>query len=256
METEKLNQNGDSTIDLSDDQSLNAESSDACGVFNEPELVPRVDDEYQVEIPALVTGPEYDHYLKSPIDVKNRGHVPFDFCLGLSVPVTWSKNVNKVNEVLNNGEQDISGYSNDAFNTSAPLKFESVKEKLDPYQGLCKFLVPGICGDVWNGIEEESFRLGLYIFGKEFSQLKRFVGSKKMEDILLLYYGRFYSSLEFTRWTKITKRRKVKSKKWAYGQRIFSGSRLEELISRILSQVSEECKKELKEVFNRYFEFS
>ncbi|KAL8100358.1 uncharacterized protein LOC141683972 [Apium graveolens] len=252
METEKLNQNGDSTMDLSDDQSLNAESSNACGVNDEPELVPRVDDEYQVEIPTLVTGPEYDHYLMSPIDVENRGHVPFDFCLGLSVPVTWKKNVNKVNEVLNNGEQDISGHSKDASDTSASLKFECVKEKVDPYQGSCNFLVPGVCGDVWNGIEEESFLLGLYIFGKEFSQLKRFVGSKKMEDVLLLYYGRFYSSAEFTRWTKITKRRKVKSKKWAYGQRMLSGLRLEELISRILSQVSEECKKELKEVSKKF----
>lgn len=252
MEKEKLNQNGDSTMDLSDDQSLNAESSDACGVFDEPELVPRVDDEYQVEIPALVTGPKYDHYLQSPIDVENRGHVPFDFCLGLSVPVTWNKNVNKLSEVLKNGEQDFSGHSIDAFNTGAPLKFESVKEKMDPYQGSCKFLVPGVCCDTWNGIEEESFLLGLYIFGKEFSQLKRFVGSKKMEDILLLYYGRFYSSVGFTRWTKITKRRKVKSKKWAYGQRLFSGLRLQELLSRILPQVSEECKKELKEVTTKF----
>ncbi|KAK1385645.1 SANT domain-containing protein [Heracleum sosnowskyi] len=254
METEKLNQNGDSTMDLSDDHSLNAESSDACGVFDEPELVPRVDDEYQVEIPALVTGPKYEHYLKSPIDVENRGHIPFDFCLGLSVPVTWNKNVNKVSGVLKNGEQENSGHSTDVFNSGAPLKFESVEEKMDPYQGSCDFLVPGVCGDIWNDIEEESFLLGLYIFGKEFSQLKRFVGSKKMEDILLLYHGKFYRSIEFTRWTKITKRRKVKSKKWAYGQRMFSGLRLKELLSRILPQVSEECKKELKEVSTKFAE--
>lgn len=256
METEILNQNGHSTMDLSDEQSqsLNAESSDACGVFDEPELVPRVDDEYQVEIPALVTRPKYDHYLKFPIDVENRGHVPFDFCLGLSVPVTCSKNINKVSEVPKNGEQELSGHSTDAFNASAPLKFESVNEKMDPYQGSCNFLVPGVCGDIWNDIEEESFLLGLYIFGKEFSQLKRFVGSKKMEDVFLLYYGKFYRSIEFTRWTKITKRRKVKSKKWAYGQRMFSGSRLQELLSRILPQVSEECKKELKEVSTKFAE--
>ncbi|KAL1832549.1 hypothetical protein ACET3Z_002200 [Daucus carota] len=240
METEKLDQNGDCSMDLSDDQLLNTESSDACGVFDEPELVPRVGDEFQIEIPALVTGPEYYYYLKSPVDAENRGHVPSDFGLGLSVPVTWNKNVNKV---MKKGEQDFSGHST-----------ESVEETVDGYQGSSNFLVPGVCADVWNDIEEESFLLGLYIFGKEFSQLKRFVGSKKMEDILFLYYGKFYRSVQFTRWTKITKRRKVKTKKCAYGQRMFSGLGLRELLSRILPHVSDERKKELKEVSTKFAE--
>ncbi|KAK1391789.1 hypothetical protein POM88_010845 [Heracleum sosnowskyi] len=92
----------------------------------EPELLPRVGDGYQAEIPALITGPE---------------------------------NVNKVKENKKDEKLDFSTQS-----TDAPLIFGSVKQKSDA----CYGLVPGVCCDLWNDIEEASFLLGLYLFKKKF----------------------------------------------------------------------------------------
>lgn len=201
-----------------------------------PELRPRVSDEYQAEIPDLITRREYDSNLKRPVDAENRDHVPRDFGLGLPVPVTWTRISNKVNENKKDEKLDFFAQA-----TDAPLMFGSVKKTSDP----CYSLVPGVCCDLWNDLEEASFLLGLYLLVKKFVPLKQFIGSKKMGDILFFYYTKFYMSTEYSRWSTFTRGRKGKCE---YGEWLLSGLRQKELLSRLLPRVSEECKRTLREV--------
>lgn len=210
--------------------------SDGTNQNGATELLPRVGDGYQAEIPALITGPEYGSYLKRPVDAENKDHVPCDFGLGLAVPVTWIRSTNKVNENKKDEKLDFSTQS-----TDAPLMVGSARKTSDP----CYALVPGICCDLWNDLEEASFLLGLYLLEKKFIPLKQFIGSKKMGELLFFYYTKFYRSTEFSRWSTCTRGRKGKSE---YGEWLLSGLRQKELLSRLLPQVSEECQKTLREV--------
>ncbi|KAK7323773.1 hypothetical protein VNO77_27264 [Canavalia gladiata] len=97
-------------------------------------------------------------------------------------------------------------------------------------------LVPGFASETWNEIEKASLILGLYIFGKNLVQVKRFIGNKKMGDILSFYYGKFYKSDKYQRQSG---RREMRSRKCIYEQKIFSVPRQQELLSRLLPNVSE-----------------
>lgn len=87
--------------------------------------------------------------------------------------------------------------------------------------------------------------LGLYIFGKNLVAVKKFVNSKEMGDILAFYYGKFYRSDGYRRWSEC---RKLRSRRSIHGQKIFTGWRQQELLSRLLSHVSQECQSVLLEV--------
>ncbi|XP_074339929.1 uncharacterized protein LOC141677761 isoform X2 [Apium graveolens] len=244
MVSPEVNQNGDNIDNISTQQLLPIDSSFACGVFGESKLLPRFGDEYQAQIPALITGPEYDSYLKTLVDAEKKDHIAFDFWLGLSVPVTWTNYVNKANENFKDTKQGFSIQS-----TTAPSIFASVKKTIDLYQGSSYSLVPEVCGDSWNDIEKTSFLLGVYILKKKFVHLKRFIGSKKMGDVLLFYYSKFYRSGEYNRWSTC---RKGRRRKCVSGKLLISGLRQQELLSRLLSRVSEECQKALVEVTKSY----
>ncbi|XP_010259676.1 PREDICTED: uncharacterized protein LOC104599012 [Nelumbo nucifera] len=111
--------------------------------------------------------------------------------------------------------------------------------------------VPGSSSEPWSDIEKKSFILGLYIFGKNLVQVKRFIGSKAMGDILSFYYGKFYRSDGHRRWSEC---RKMRSRRSVHGQRIFTGWRQQELLSRLLMNVPEERKSALLEVFKTFGE--
>ncbi|KAK9945534.1 hypothetical protein M0R45_011045 [Rubus argutus] len=84
----------------------------------------------------------------------------------------------------------------------------------------------------WSLFEIHSFILGLYIFGKNLRFVKRFVGSKEMKEVLAFYYGDFYASDAYRRWSEWGK---WKGKEFLYGVRIW------ELLSRLFPLVSNEC---------------
>ncbi|KAL1803768.1 hypothetical protein ACET3Z_032419 [Daucus carota] len=221
MVSAELNQNGDNnTENISAEQLLSVDSSD--GVFGEPKVLPRVGDDYQAEIPSVITGPEYDSYMKKLDDAEKNDHVPLDFKQGLPVPVKWTRNINKEN--MRDAKQGFYTQSN-----NAPSLFGSVRETNDQYQGSSYSLVPEVCGDSWNDIEEASFLLGLYIFKKNFVLLQR--------------------SSDYNRWSTS---RKGKSKKCVSGKSLFSDLRRQEILSRLLSQVSEECQKALMKATKAY----
>ncbi|KAL6971300.1 hypothetical protein U1Q18_030979 [Sarracenia purpurea var. burkii] len=275
----QLNHNGDCIEDTSMDQLLSSESSNVYNVFGDPELLPRVGDQYQVEIPEVITESEYLLYKKSPFELGFAPGFPSDFLMGLSIPILWinkeveytklegleslyqpNKKPNKIG-VLKSGTNKKSRICSQ--DEDPRLKFEltqpngagsgelknlaSEQETHQKYKGKeGSYLVPGSFSDLWSNIEEASFLLGLYIFGKNLRQVKKFVESKTMGDIQSFYYGKFYRSDKYRRWSDC---RKMRSRKCVYGQRLFSGLRQQELLSRLFLHVSVECQNTLLEVF-------
>ncbi|KAI7744857.1 hypothetical protein M8C21_017454 [Ambrosia artemisiifolia] len=105
--------------------------------------------------------------------------------------------------------------------------------------------VPGHVLESWSEVEKGSFVLGLYIFRKDFVRLSRFIESKTVGDILAYYYGSFYRSDEYKRWTGC---KKLRGKRCIMGQRIFRGVRQQEFLARLVPKVSQECQNDLLEV--------
>ncbi|CAK9158797.1 unnamed protein product [Ilex paraguariensis] len=285
MASAGFSQNGDYIEDMPAEELLSVDFSDGYDVFGEQELFPRVGEQFQVEIPSLITESDYLLYTKNPIDAENRACVPFNFLIGLSVPLMW---VNKEVENMKHEMLQSLGGSTDAASKNGHLLSEIVREpqfrlkdedvqfkvepldltldsgiakgelanltledKMHQYRGLACCLVPGSVGDFWSDSERASFLLGLYIFEKNFVQVKRFIESKEMGDVLSFYYGKFYRSNEYRRWSECLK---MKSRKCAYGQRIFTGLRQQELLSRLFPHVSEECQNAVSEVTKTFGE--
>lgn len=249
---------------------------------NDQEPQPRVGEEYQAEIPELMTENGLQD-VEGPIDSSNCWSV------GLPVLVMWvyvdgeateseamktrrnrdSVNIYELadteeNQILLNDEEaqykvDLSGtvfnYPKETRQIMSKLQLEVGGRKTDvnfclPLKKGGHFL-PGLATNALQGIDYDSFLLGLYIFGKNLRLVKQFVGSRKMGDILANYYGKFYRTAEYLRWSQS---RKMKTRRCIQGERIFTGWRLHELLSRIFSHVSEESKRLLIEVSNRFRE--
>lgn len=222
--------------------------------FGDPEVVPRVGDEYQAEIPSLSTAPylsqivtrdseimvieQESNSLGLPIPLK-WAHCKFEGSCGCGTLESVTSGVVPVNMELHTTsygeEKNVGGFSN--------FGLSSYGEKDQP-RG--KYLLPGLLDDQsWTDIEYNSFLLGLYVFGKRLNFLKRFVGSKNMGDILSFYYGEFYKSKEYCRWSEC---RKLRNKRCIYGQKIFTGWRQQEVLSRLFSHLPRECQTTLVEV--------
>ncbi|KAI9123286.1 hypothetical protein K1719_006175 [Acacia pycnantha] len=241
-------------------------------------IFPRVGEQYQVEIPPLMSQSDYCWLQKNVNDVKSAATTPHDFSVGLPLPITWiddqvgNKRHKPPEDACNSGgiankfefsklkynkKSQNSSYSNESnakmgesanFNVKQETKIE-VHEN-NKGKGFC--LVPGSSFDTWNEKEEARFILSLYIFGKNLVQVKRFMGNnKKMRDILSFYYGKFYKSEKYCRWSEC---RKMKGRKCIYGQKIFTGARQQELLSRLQPKLSEECCKNLLGVSKTFTE--
>ncbi|XP_055818294.1 uncharacterized protein LOC129887280 isoform X2 [Solanum dulcamara] len=275
--------NGDHTDDVSADQSLSFESSDMTGVLGEPEIPPRIGNQYQVEMPPL-TG-DCTSYTKMLADQETRADISWDFMVGLPIPLVWvNQEVGRVkNEKLENLVDSINGANDNVpsepestrlTNMYSKTDNTTVKEepsdtilhskatlgesenlssekKLQEIRGQRYCLVPGIVLDFWTGTEKASLVLGLYIFEKNFVHVKRFVETKRTGDILAFYYGEFYGSPEYLRWSEC---RKVRSRRSVCGQKMFTGSRQQEMMSRLLPRISEENQKALTEVSKAFGE--
>lgn len=267
-----------------DGQSLCQESSDVYDVFGDPKIRPRLGEDYQVEIPPLFLESDYSQFQNNPSQAESTGSTLHEFRVGLPIPLIWIKDEveNNKHDPLKNASKSIG-----VTNKNESSKQECIKEtqngpdydkwnpKLEAIDSTSvnkmklgelgnsnemqetkigmhekhrhegHFLVPGSASDTLNDIEEASFILGLYIFGKNLVQVKRFIGNKKMGDMLSFYYGKFYKSDRYQRWSGC---RKMKSRKCIYGQKIFTGPRQQELLSRLQPKVSEECRIKLLEV--------
>lgn len=285
MDIIEENHDWNCTEDESADQSFFREAPGICDAFRDPELFPRIGNEFQVEIPAYIRECAYRLLTESPTDVTILPGGCHEFLVGLPLQLMWiSEEVGKIKheQQVNAGEwTDVSNRNESEKSESIGGEMEIVpdgdlKAKVKPLdipfndgtgigesaklcvqqeinnemqhkhggEGYC--LVPGSMCNSWSDAEEDSFLLGLYIFGKNLVQVKNFVESKKMGDILSFYYGKFYRSDRYRKWSEC---RKIRSRKCVYGQRIFTGSRQQGLLSRLLLQVSEDSKHILLEVF-------
>ncbi|KAJ6769458.1 PROTEIN putative-RELATED [Salix koriyanagi] len=274
---------------IEDESAEHLLSPGICDAYRDPELFPRIGDEYQVQIPAHMTECAYGLLVESPAyaiissatyhdilvglpvslmwiseEVENSKHEPQDYPRGLTNNSTINKSAkpesiretNIVPEIDLKAEvelMDVTANDDIEVGESAKLCFppEISNEMLCDLGGKDYCLVPGSVGNPWSDAEEDSFLLGLYIFGKNLVQVKNFVESKKMGDILSLYYGKFYRSDRYHKWSEC---RKVRSRKCVYGQRIFTGSRHHEMLSRLLPQLSEERRSILLEAAKAFGE--
>jgi hypothetical protein len=263
--------------DESATQLSTSHSPDVGDIFGEPQELPRIGVRYQVQIPSLIAECDRLQVINEPAHSEVVVNLSESFTFGLPIPVMWVncelENINRTVDFENIKESQITsngvdsklgmeslatslcnGKSMEQFSGLQPVGSDSMevdlflsvesKNKLDQVErGFCP--LPGSLGESWTDIECDSFLLGLYIFGKNLILVKRFVESKEMEDMLSFYYGKFYGSDRYRRWSEC---RKLRSRRCIYGQKIFTGWRQQELFSRLSSHVSKECQDKLLEV--------
>ncbi|TYI55269.1 hypothetical protein E1A91_D11G130200v1 [Gossypium mustelinum] len=252
-------------------------------IFGDPEVVPRVGYQYQAQVPPLVEDWRGLQVVKESLDSKDIVNVPNPIPMGLPIPIFWTKTeVERLNgafEFENSKERcftschgcaeykveslysalgdqkDKEGYMELHPTTRSRMDVDllflqepnSKLKRLD--RGFCP--LPDSSNEVWKDIECDSFLLGLYIFGKNLILVKDFVGSKEMGEILSFYYGKFYGSDGYRRWSEC---RKLRSKRCIHGQKLFTGWRQQELLSRLFSHLSKECQDMLSEVSKTFGE--
>ncbi|XP_077243200.1 uncharacterized protein LOC143883773 [Tasmannia lanceolata] len=212
MDSVELDHYEECIQDTSADQLLSPVSPGTSDIYADPQLAPRIGDDYQVNIPPLISESDRLMLIQNPTCAECMVDVDYSCQIGLPIPVMW---------------------------------VHEKREEIDFSP------VPGSLGDSWSDIEEESFLLGLYIFGKNLGQVKKFMETKETGDILSFYYGSFYRSDRHRRWSEC---RKIRSRRCIRGHRIFTGLRQQELLSRLLSHVSQECGNTLLEVSKVYSE--
>ncbi|XP_010553729.1 PREDICTED: uncharacterized protein LOC104823728 [Tarenaya hassleriana] len=246
-------------VGLSDDESNPMEqtyypedSSDVEYACGDPQVDPRVGDEYQVEIPPLMSESERASLLLNPVasDIVSDSS-SYSFCVGKPVQVIWidsgtGKHGYEQGLEDSNVDMNESLRSLKAKGTRSCLKIrgqadgssESTTEKKKTSN---LEAVPGKSAESWEVSEVESFVLGLYTFGKNFTQVKKFMENKEIGEILLFYYGKFYRSAKYRSWSDSRKKR---NRKCVCGMKLYSGWRQQQLLSRLIPNLPDESQKD------------
>ncbi|CAI8615479.1 unnamed protein product [Vicia faba] len=103
----------------------------------------------------------------------------------------------------------------------------------------------------WSDADAECLVLGLFIFGKDFTQIKKFLENKGMGEILSFYYGKFYKSDGYHRWSES---RKLKGRKSVIAKKLSTKMRQHDLLSRLNPHVSKASQDSLSKVSKSYVE--
>ncbi|XP_020211699.1 uncharacterized protein LOC109796434 [Cajanus cajan] len=209
-----------------------------------PQLNPRVGHEYQVEVPSIITRSEQLQLLMNPAESEVGNDNTLSFAIGLPIPVTWI-----LNEVENSRHEGDNGKKLKPITFQSVMTGDNNSSQLDKNKKYA--LVPDTSTKSWSDSDGKTFLLGLYIFGKNFIQIKRFLENKGMGEILAFYHGKFYKSDEYCRWSKCRKMKGIKS---VIGEKLFTGRRQHELLSRLIPHVSVESKHTLLKVSKLYSE--
>ncbi|GAV83359.1 hypothetical protein CFOL_v3_26807, partial [Cephalotus follicularis] len=275
MDCVPINSNVEGVEYVSADQLLSSCSSDTPDIFRDPTMLPRVGAEYQAEIPPLIAKCDSSQLINKPTNSEVNGTPPASFLLGMPIPLMWVNSVGTVELesteesqiTSNNGcedpkvkpldsvvecEKGIGSYlRHQPTLESSKMDVDSVlprasKTKLDQVgRDFCP--LPGSLGESWTHNELDCFLLGLYLFGKKFILVKKFIENKEMGDILSFYYGKFYMSAKHRRWSKCRK-----SRRGITGENIFTEWRQTELLSRLRSQIPEESHNMLLEASKKF----
>ncbi|KAF3492581.1 hypothetical protein DY000_02054558 [Brassica cretica] len=212
---------------------LMEESSDVEFACGDPKVEPRVGDEFQAEIPPMMSASKRALFLSTPLPLDDSS---FSFLVGQPVQVIW---IDKHQNGQVNGDDDSIDMNQSLKSLRTKRNRSSAKN--DKKQRMNLEAVPEIPSSSWEDHEVASFVLGLYTFGKNFTQVKKFMESKGTGEIVLYYYGKFYNSASYHSWSDSRKKRR---RKCVYGRKLYTGWRQQLLLSRLIPSISDESQKQ------------
>lgn len=228
----------DEENNLMEETALIEDSSDVefacCG---DPKVEPRVGDEFQAKIPPMLSASERAVLLSTPLALDD--HSSYSFLIGQPVQVTW---IDKRPKGQANGDDDDVDMNQSLKSLRSKRSRCSDKNPKPKKRRLNLEAVPELPSSSWEDHEVASFVLGLYTFGKNFTQVKKFMESKGTGEILLFYFGKFYNSVKYHTWSDSRKKR---SRKCVYGRKLYSGWRQQQLLSRLVPSISDESQKQM-----------
>ena len=210
-----------------------------CG---DPQVEPRVGDEFQVDIPLMMSASKRAVFLSNPVALDDS---TCSFLVGLPVQVMW---IDKVGIGQGNGDgnvdmnQSLKSLRAKKGRCSAKIRGKSDKNSETKKQRSNLEAVPVIPSSSWEDLEVASFVLGLYTFGKNFTQVKNFMENKGIGEIMLFYYGKFYNSAKYHTWSESRKKR---NRKCVYGRKLYSGWRQQQLLTRLMPSIPDEPQKQM-----------
>ncbi|CAA7047577.1 unnamed protein product [Microthlaspi erraticum] len=219
------------------DEENNHMEEDSCdmeeSVCGDPKVDIRVGDEYQAELPPLMSESERAAFLDDS---------SCSFVMGRPLEVMW----------INTKDQERLGGGDDDVDMSESLKSLKTKTSRNGKGIVSLEAVPEKQSSSWDEFEVDGFVLGLYTFGKDFAQMNKLLDSKETRDILSFYYGKFYKSAKHKIWSSFLKKR---SRRCVQGKKLYSGWRLQQLLTRLIPSVpSESEKKKLVDVSKSFAE--
>lgn len=202
----------------------------------EPTSFPRIGEQHQARIPPLLTEEERLQERQRPasVDHESPEHDKISIESGGFIPIKWvtekGDHQNQVDDEQNENTENA---------------------QLDPVVPFTP--LPSSGENSWGPLEEESFLLSLYIFGKDLVQVKVFMDEKKYNNILPYYYGSFYGSDSFKKWTK---GKKIQRRKCGRGKKLFTDQKtLRKFLERLLPLISKETKSLLLKVLSLSLDF-
>lgn len=221
---------------------MEEESSDVEFACGDPQVEPRVGDEFQVDIPPMMSASKRAVFLSTPLALDESS---YSFLVGLPVQVMW---IDKHKKEQGNGDdnvdmnQSLRSIRAKRSRCSAKIRGKSEENSESKKQRLNLEAVPTIPSSSWDDFEVASFVLGLYTFGKNFIQVKKFMENKGIGEIVLFYYGKFYNSAKYHSWSDSRKKR---NRKCVHGRKLYSGWRQQQLLSRLIPSIPDESQKKM-----------
>ena len=89
MDTVQVNGLVNGIEEPTDEQSLSLEGSDVSDACVDQEIFPRVGEQYQVEMPPLMSQSDYCWLQKNVNEVEGTAASLHDFSVGLPIPIIW-----------------------------------------------------------------------------------------------------------------------------------------------------------------------
>ncbi|KAG6551198.1 hypothetical protein Mapa_007434 [Marchantia paleacea] len=131
------------------------------------------------------------------------------------------------------------------INSAHCLEDEEGEEDSDCNRGF----VPGSRPESWSHNEVSSFKLAIFLFGRSFSDISKFIGTKRVSDVSHYYYSKFYGK---SAWGRYKAAKDIKSKVAVRGEVILEGWRQAEFLRRLKALVSDDAYREILMATNTF----
>ncbi|KAL3681929.1 hypothetical protein R1sor_024885 [Riccia sorocarpa] len=103
-------------------------------------------------------------------------------------------------------------------------------------------IVPGRRPEPWTQTEATYFRLGIFLLGKRFCEISKFIGSKPVIDVSDYYYSKFIRSPAWGRWKAA---KSLRCKTAVRGEQILEGWRQVELLRRLKLLITDDAYRDI-----------